>query len=128
MEGGGKHPPPPSVLHQPKKPSANRLKLRLYDEIYRLPFYSHSLIHILSLPNSHNNSDSIQKNHCDKSHRVIVVLGVILSSRLRPLPCVLQAFTDCLDHQANRLLRMSIRSSQLRLLVMLATEHTVNSL
>ena len=35
-------------------------------------FYSNSLVHILSLSNSHNNVASIQKNQSDKSHRVIV--------------------------------------------------------
>ena len=44
------------------------LKLRLHDAIYRLRFYSNSLIHILSL----------QKYRGDKSHRVIVVLRVRL--------------------------------------------------
>ena len=52
-----------------------RLKLQLHDAIYRLRFYSNSLIHILSLSNSHNNVASIQKNRGDKSHRVIVALG-----------------------------------------------------
>ena len=51
-----------------------QLKLQLHDAIYRLRFYSKSLIHILSLPNSHNNVASIQKNRSDKSHRVIVAL------------------------------------------------------
>ena len=49
-----------------------RRKLRLHDAIYRLRFYSSSLIHILSLSNSHNNGSSIQTNRGDKSHRVIV--------------------------------------------------------
>ena len=48
------------------------LKLQLHDAIYRLRFYSNSLIHILSLSNSHNNVVPIQKNWADKSHRVIV--------------------------------------------------------
>ena len=52
--------------------SGNWLKLQLHDVIYRLRFYSNSLIHILSLSNSHNNVASIQKNRGDKSHRVIV--------------------------------------------------------
>ena len=47
-------------------------KLQLQDAIYRLRFYSNSLIHILSLSNSDNNVASIQKNRDDKSHRVIV--------------------------------------------------------
>ena len=38
------------------------------DPIYRLRFYLDSLIHILSLSNSHNNVASIQKNLGDKSH------------------------------------------------------------
>ena len=50
------------------------LKLQLHDAIYRLRFYSNSLIHILSLSNSHNNVASIQKNRDDKSDRVIVAL------------------------------------------------------
>ena len=54
---------------------SNRFKLRLHDAIYRLPFYSNSLIHILSLSNSHNNGASIQKNQGDKSHRVIIRLS-----------------------------------------------------
>ena len=49
-------------------------KLQLHDAIYRPRFYSKSLIHILSLSNSHNNVASIQKNRGDKSHRVIVAL------------------------------------------------------
>ena len=53
----------------------DRVKLQLHDAIYRLRFYSNSLIHILSLSNSHNNVASIQKNRGDKSHRVIVALG-----------------------------------------------------
>ena len=48
------------------------LKLQLDDAIYRLRFYSNSLIHILSLSSSHNNVASLQKNWADKSHRVIV--------------------------------------------------------
>ena len=48
------------------------IKLQLHDAIYWLRFYSNSLIHILSLSNSHNNIGSIQKNRDDKSHRVIV--------------------------------------------------------
>ena len=51
------------------------LKLQLHYAIYRLRFYSNSLIHILSLSNLHNNVASIQKNRADKSHRVIVALG-----------------------------------------------------
>ena len=50
------------------------LKLQLHDAIYRLRLYSNSLIHILSLSNSHNNVASIQKNRGDKSHRVIAAL------------------------------------------------------
>ena len=51
-----------------------RLKLQLHDAIYRLRFFSISLIHILSLSESHNNLASIQKNRGNKSHRVIVAL------------------------------------------------------
>ena len=50
-------------------------KLQLHDAIYRLRFYSNSLIHILSLSNSYNNVASLQKNRSDKSHRVIVAIG-----------------------------------------------------
>ena len=35
--------------------NAGDLKLQLHDAIYRLRFYSNSLIHILSLSNSHSN-------------------------------------------------------------------------
>ena len=55
------------------------LKLQLHDAIYRLRFYSDSLIHILSLSNSHNVA-SLQKNRGDKSHRVIVALVCGLNS------------------------------------------------
>ena len=50
------------------------VKLQLHYAIYRLRLYSNSLIHILSLSNSHNNVASIQKNRADKSYRVIVAL------------------------------------------------------
>ena len=53
---------------------AGHVKLQLHDAIYRLRFYSNSLIHILSLSNLHNNVASIQKNRGNKSHRVIVAL------------------------------------------------------
>ena len=53
------------------------LKLRLHDAIYRLRFYSNSLIHILSLSNSPNNLAFIQKNRGDKSHRVVVAKHII---------------------------------------------------
>ena len=49
------------------------VKLQLHDAIYRLRFYSNSLIHILSLSKSNNNVASLQKNWGDKLHRVIVV-------------------------------------------------------
>ena len=49
-------------------------KLRLQDASYRLRFHSSSLIHTLSLSNSHSNVASIQKNRGDKSHCVIVAL------------------------------------------------------
>ena len=55
---------------------SNYVKLQLHYAIYRLRFYSNSLIHILSLSNWHNNVASIQKNRADKSHRVIVALDV----------------------------------------------------
>ena len=48
--------------------------LQLHDAIYRLRFYSNSLIHILSLSNSDNNIAPIQKNRGDKSHSVIVAV------------------------------------------------------
>ena len=51
---------------------SGQLKLQLHDAIYRLRFYSNSLVHILSLSNSHSNVASIQKNRGDRSHRVIV--------------------------------------------------------
>ena len=51
-------------------------KLQLHDAIYRLRFYSNSLIHILLLSYSHNNVASIQKSRGDKSRRVIVALYV----------------------------------------------------
>ena len=51
------------------------IKLQLHDPIYQLRLYSSSLIHIISLSNSHNNLALIQKNRGDKSHRVIVALG-----------------------------------------------------
>ena len=56
------------------------VKLQLHDAIYRLRFYSNSLIRILSLSNSHNNVASLQKNRADKSHRVIVALAPKSSS------------------------------------------------
>ena len=60
-----------------------RVKLQLHDAIYRLRFYSNSLIHILSLSNSYNNVASVQKNRGDKSDRVIVALhDAILSATI----------------------------------------------
>ena len=56
--------------------SSATIKLQLHDAIYRLRFCSNSLIHILSLSNSHNNVALIQKNRGDKSHRVIVALTI----------------------------------------------------
>ena len=58
------------------------VKLQLHAAIYRLRFYSNSLIHILSLSNSHNNVASIQKNRDDKSHLVIVALDNIAKNIL----------------------------------------------
>ena len=63
-----KHLPPQLALR------LSLVKLQLNNAIYRLRFYSNSLIHILSLSNSHNNVASIQKNRGDKSHCVIVAL------------------------------------------------------
>ena len=51
---------------------SQKLKLQLHDAIHRLRFFSNSLIHILSLSNSHNSVASIQKNLGDKSYLVIV--------------------------------------------------------
>ena len=51
-------------------------KLQLHGEIHRLRFYSNSLIHNLSLSNSHNNVTSIQRHLGDKSYRVIVALMI----------------------------------------------------
>ena len=61
------------------------LKLRLQDAIYRLQFYSNSLIHILSFSNSHNNVASIQKNRDDKSqsNRNSAVQNQISSANMR---------------------------------------------
>ena len=53
---------------------SHRVIVALHDAIYRLGFYSNSLIHILSLSNSHSNVASIQKNRADKLHRVILAL------------------------------------------------------
>ena len=50
----------------------SKFKLQLHNAIYRLRFYSNSLIHILLLSNFHNDVASLQKNRDDKSHRVIV--------------------------------------------------------
>ena len=55
---------------------AGHVKLQLHYAIYRLRFYSNSLIRVLLLSNSHNKVSSIQKNRGDKSHRVIVALEV----------------------------------------------------
>ena len=52
-----------------------RIKLQLHDAIYRLRFYSNSLIYILSHSNSRNNVASLEKNRGDKSHSVIVALS-----------------------------------------------------
>ena len=58
----------PQIFYQNKNVAAfTSLKLQLHDAIYRLRFYSNSLVHILSLSNSHNNVASIQKNQGDKS-------------------------------------------------------------
>ena len=46
--------------------------VQLHDAIYRLRFYSNSLIHILSLSNLHNSIASLQNNRDNKSHRVTV--------------------------------------------------------
>ena len=49
-------------LQEVESSSTTSVKLRLHDAIYRLRFYSNSLIHILSLSNLHNNVAPIQKN------------------------------------------------------------------
>ena len=54
-----------------------RLNLQLHDAIYWLQFYPNSLIHILSLSNSHNDVASIQKTWGDKSDHVIVALHLL---------------------------------------------------
>ena len=54
------------------------VKLQLHSAIYRLRFYSNSLIHISSLSNSHSDVTSIQKNRGDKSHSVIVALALCI--------------------------------------------------
>ena len=51
-----------------------KVKLQSHDAVYQLRFYSNSLIHILSLSNSHNNVASLEKNRGDNSHHVIVAL------------------------------------------------------
>ena len=71
-------------------------KLQLHDAIYRLRFYSNSLIHILSLSNLHNSVTSIQKNRGDKSHRVIVALdrqSLLFSVTFRPR----MEFSECAE-------------------------------
>ena len=55
------------------------LKLLLHDAIYRLRFFSNSLIYILQLSNTHNNVATIQKNRGDKSHRVVVAWRLLLT-------------------------------------------------
>ena len=70
------------IEHDKKEFRQCIIKLQLHDAIYRLRFYSNSLIHILSLSNSHNNVASLQKNRGGKSHRVIVAL----QCKLKKLP------------------------------------------
>ena len=65
-------------------------KLQSHDAIYRLRFYSNSLIHILSLSNLHNNVASIQKNRGDKSHRVIVALLIQFTLAKERVFCISQ--------------------------------------
>ena len=66
-------------------------KLQLHCAIYWLRFYSNSLIHILSLSNSHNNVASTQKKRANKSHRVIVALCV---KRERPLMITYSLYSE----------------------------------
>ena len=75
------------------------VKLQLHDAIYRLRFYSNSLIRILSLSNSHNNVAAIQKNQGDKSHRVTVALEMYQMKRFidmeqSPLSMLLLMYYD----------------------------------
>ena len=76
-----------------------RLKLRLHDAIYRLRFYSNSLIHILALSTSHNNV----RNRGEKSHRVIVAIRMIFSALCKfvaetiTFPKVFRIFTRALS-------------------------------
>ena len=84
------------------------IKLQLHDAIYRLRFYSNSLVHILSLSNLHNNVASIQKNQANKSHRVIVALDFNCSC---DKPII--AIVSCLKtfHKSESKLILSITAS-----------------
>ena len=64
-------------------PTRLNFLLLFQDVIYRLRFYSNSLIHILLLSNSHNKVASIQKNRGDKLHGVIVAIDQTVISLLR---------------------------------------------
>ena len=70
------------------KRSYTTFKLRLHDTLYRLRFYSNSLIHILSLSNLHSNVASMQKTQDDTSHPVIVIalakLPVVAVTKVSP--------------------------------------------
>ena len=75
-----------------------RLKLQLNDAICRIRFYSNSLIHMLSLSNSHNNvASSIQKNRADKSHPVKATSQGYFSLKATVIRCDLSPRFFCVD-------------------------------
>ena len=65
-------------------------KLRLHNAIYRLQFYSNSLIHIVSLSNSHSNVAPTQKNRgvtshlCVKRERPLIITYSLYSENIIP--------------------------------------------
>ena len=59
-----------------RRRSETKVKLQLHDAIYRVRFYSFSLIHVLSLSNLHNNVASTHKNRGDKSYHRFVSLPI----------------------------------------------------
>ena len=73
--------------------NAKKLKLKLHDAICRLRFYSNSLIHILSLSNTHNNVASIRKNRGDKSYRIIVALVNLITKQNNRVIQIYENFT-----------------------------------
>ena len=106
-------------------------KLQLHDAIYRLRFYLNSLIHILSLSNSHNNVASIQKNRDDKSHTVIVALGYItrcdLSSRAFVLMLRYCANLKAIRYESTSLNRIVADKSQSVIVALYFTEQNVDT-